>query len=118
MFISKPSKCKQVELSADFLAAFANFKIFYSTWMILVPFFSPTLSSLKLRCIALSFSHKHVLLLTNSHNITYFVFQSLTQLVTAFNCFCCTIVLGSIESFIMFFSQSLHIETDRALHNS
>ena len=37
-FILKLSECKQVEFSADFLADFANFKSFCSTWMVLDPF--------------------------------------------------------------------------------
>ena len=41
----------------------------------------------------------------------HFVFQSLTQLVKLFNSFCCTIVLGKIQLFIVFFSQLLHIQT-------
>ena len=38
VFISKLYECKQVELSANFLADFANFKSFYGTWMVLYPF--------------------------------------------------------------------------------
>ena len=38
LFILKLSECNRVELSAAFLAAFSNFKPFFSTWVILAPF--------------------------------------------------------------------------------
>ena len=111
VFISKLSECKQVESSADFLADFANFKSFCSTWMVLAPLYDFTLSSLKLCCNPLFFPNKHVLILTNLHNINFFVLHSLIQPVKFSNSFSCTIVLGSIQRFIVFFSQSMHIQT-------
>ena len=65
--------------------------------MVLAPFSDFTLSSLKLYRINLSFSHKHVLIFTNFHNITFFFFYSLTQLVKLFNN---SIVLLSLEALI------------------
>ena len=38
VFPLKQYDCKQVEMSADFLYAFDNFKSFCSTWMVLAPF--------------------------------------------------------------------------------
>ena len=79
-----------------FLLLLINFKSFFSIWMVLAPLYTPTLSSLNLCCIAFSFSHTHVLLLTNYHNINFFVLKCLSQLVNFFNSFHCTIVLGNI----------------------
>ena len=45
----------------------------------------------------------------------HIVLQSLTELFKLFNSFCCTIYLVSIQRFIMFLSQSLHIQTGGAL---
>ena len=46
VFISKQSDCKQVELFADFLAAFARFNSFCSTLIVLSPFFDHIFYSL------------------------------------------------------------------------
>ena len=48
---------------------------------------------------------------------SHFVFYSFTQPVKFFNIFCCTIMLGGIQRFIMFFSQLLHSQTGEALQD-
>ena len=45
----------------------------------------------------------------------HFVLYSSTQLVKFLNSFCCTIVLGGIQRFIMFLSRLLNIQTGIAL---
>ena len=56
VFISKLSLCKQVQLSADFLAAFDNFKSFCITWIVSEPLYATALYLFELCCNDLSFS--------------------------------------------------------------
>ena len=96
MFILKLSECKQVELSSAVLAAFAIFKSFCSTWMVLFPFSYFSLSSLKLCCNDFSFSIS--VSFSSPIYITSLFFHSLTQLFNLFDIFCCTISLAAFSA--------------------
>ena len=53
------------------------------------------------------FFNKNIFLLTNFPNITFFVIQSLTQLVKFFNSLYCTIILGIIQCLYYSFSSCI-----------
>ena len=115
VFIKKLSECNQFNSASVNLTSFVHFKYFYITWIVfsLLSYFCPFFNKNLLQWLKLF--HKHVLILTNLHNITLFLFRHLKQLVNFCNSLYCTIVLGRIQRFIVFFFQLLHIQTSGAL---
>ena len=108
MFILKLSACRQVELSAAVIASLDKFKSLLSTCIISAYFSTFFISSLKFCCDASCLFPQECLAPHQFLYHQFFVVQSLTQLVKFFISFCCNIVLGNIQRFIILFSQSLH----------
>ena len=69
MLTLKLSECKQVELSAGFIAVFSNFNSFCSTWVVSASFYAFDFSSLNFMQ-SLKLLPKNVLPITNFHSIT------------------------------------------------
>ena len=84
MFISKYLSVSKVNCLLIIMLVLYYFKYFCSTCMVLVTLSIIVLSSLKLFHNALRFSYKHILLLNNVHNITFFVLRNLKQICQVF----------------------------------